>query len=116
MTGGDVSSLHHAPDGCGKCQHAEEICDCGAVLPDSIGHLLLGKAELIEETLIALRLLQGIEVGALEILDKGEGKHRSVIEVAHDSRNLRPAKASSRPQSALPRDELPTTAWLRAHG
>jgi hypothetical protein len=110
-----MPSLYHIANGGRERKHAKQICDRGAILPDRVSYLLLRQPELVNEALIALRLLKGIEVGALEILDERKREHGPVVELMNDGGNLCPAQTSNGSQPPLSCDELPAPAWLRAH-
>src|SRR6187431_2780730 len=102
-----MSALNQLPH-CGlQRQHAQQICDRCAIFPHGVSDMLLSQAELVDEPLVALRLLERVEVGTLQILDECEGEHRPVVEVADDGGDLRPAEPADRAQATLASDELP---------
>ncbi len=44
------------------------------LLPNPFGHLFLGQAELGHQRFVGRRLLQGVQVGPLDVLDQGQFK------------------------------------------
>ena len=65
------------------------------------------KPELVDQALVALSFLEGVQIGALKILDESERQHGPVVEVPDDSWNLCPTEPGHRPEPSLAGDELP---------
>ena len=59
-----------------------------AALAHLAGHVVLGPAELLDQFLIGRRLLDHIEVGALDILDDGDFQRLVVRQFAHHHRHV----------------------------
>src|SRR6188472_3742527 len=102
-----MSALNQLPHSGLQRQHSQQICDRRAVFSYDVGHLLLRQSELVDEPLVALGLLERVEIGALEILDERQGEHRPVVEVSDDGGDLGPAEPADRAQATLTSDELP---------
>ncbi len=58
-----------------------------AALADDLGQLLLAVVEALDQLAVARRLLDGVEVGALHVLDDGKLENLFVGEVARDDRH-----------------------------
>jgi len=69
-------------------QQPQRIGDHGAAFADLAGNLLLGELELFGELRVAVRLLNGIEVFALQIFDEGQFEHGAVIGLADNDGRL----------------------------
>jgi hypothetical protein len=110
MTGRDMSRCDHLANTGRKQQHAKQICDRRPIFPHRLGDLLLCQLELLDQALITLCLLEGIQIRALQILDEREREHGAIIEIVHDGGNLGPAKSGRRTKSALSGNELPSSA------
>ena len=63
-----------------------------AALADDFAEIVLGIAMLGDQLLIAERLLQRIEIGALDVLDDREFQRRLVVHVTDDDRNFDKAR------------------------
>ena len=87
-------------DGCaplGQLQQAQGVGDVAAALADGLGHCLLGVAEALDQRVVARRLFDRVEVGALDVLDDGDLEHLVVVELAHDTgTSCRPALCAAR--------------------
>ena len=77
-----------------------------AALAHPLGHLLLGQPELVHQLLEGRRLLQGVEVGALDVLHQGQLQHllgRGLLD--HGRHRRQPGQARRLP-APLAGDEL----------
>src|SRR5207237_1177388 len=63
-----------------------------------------------DESLVAFRLFDRVQVGALEVLDERQREQRLIVNLLHDGRNLRPAEAGRGSVAALAGDELVASA------
>ena len=80
----------------GQLQQAQEVRDRAAVLSDRRGNLLLRQPELVGEALIRERLVDRVQVLALDVLDERELEQLllgALRHVAHDDRHLQQAGA-----------------------
>ncbi len=90
----------------GQRQQAQQVGDVAAALAERLGEALLGVAEAVHQLAVALRLLDGVEVGALHVLDDGEFEHLGVVEIAHHRGQLVHRGELRRPPAPLAGDDL----------
>ena len=67
---GDPPFDHRLLGGLGQQQQAHGVGDGDAALPDLQSHVGLREPEVLGEALIGLRLLQRVQVGALQVFDQ----------------------------------------------
>src|SRR5579863_7203484 len=67
MTGGDAPFLKEILDWLFELKQADGIGDRRAIFSRALGHLLLRQVKLINQALEGMRLLDGVEIFALEI-------------------------------------------------
>ncbi len=96
VAGRERSVDDHVADRVRQLQQAQRIGDMAAALADDLSEIGLRVIVLVEQLLVAERLLDRIEVGALHVLDDGELEGDAVVDVAHDDRNLRQARRAGR--------------------
>ncbi len=72
MAGRELAALDRGQDIVGELQQAQGVGDRDAALADALCDLLLRAAAGLHEPSVAARLLDRIEVGALQILDEGQ--------------------------------------------
>ena len=77
-----------------------------AALADHLGDRVLSAPEAVNQRLVAERLFQGVEVGALDILDDGDLKDVEIVKVAHQHRHRVQASPLGRAPTPLARDDL----------
>ncbi len=106
MSGVELPAGHHLPQLAGQAQEAEGVRDRGAVAAHAARDLLLGEAELVLQPVEGLRLLDGVELLPLDVLDEGQLEELLVGDVAHGDRDGGEAGRLRRPQAPLPRDDL----------
>ena len=106
--------LHHGLHAVGQLQQAQRVGDMAAALADDLGELLLAVVEALDQLAIARRLFDGVEVGALHVLDDGKLENFFVGEVARDDRNGVQAGLLRRAPAPLAGDDL-VAALGRAH-
>ena len=66
----------------------------------------MGEVEVLDQLEVGGGLLEGGEIGAVEVLDERLLHGGHVVGVAHDRRDLGEAGAARRPPPPLPRDQL----------
>ena len=93
----------------------QEIRDMGAAAPHLGGERLLREVELLEETRVRPRLLDGAEILALQVLDERDLARLRIVIGAHDGGDLREPRELRRAQAALARDELIAALGQTAH-
>src|SRR4051812_25799518 len=106
MSGRQLSLGHHPNHRIRQPEQAKKVRDRCAVLPGGIGNLLMSKLEFLDESLVTARLVDRVEIAALQVLDEREHETRAIVEILDQRRNLRPAEVGDRPQPPLAGDEL----------
>ena len=97
MTGRQRSVDQHVADDFRQLQQSQRIGDMAAALADDLAEIGLRVMVLVDQLLIAERLLDRIEVGALHVLDDGKFERHAVIDVADDDRRFgQPARCAAR--------------------
>ena len=66
----------------------------------------MGQMKLVDQAPISARLLERIQIRALEILDERENQHGPIVEIANDRRNLSPAEVGGGPHATLAGNQL----------
>ena len=87
----------------GELEQAQEVTHPGAGAAHRFGRLLVGEPELADEALERARLLQRIQVLALDVLDERHGDGGLVGNVADDGRDLTQVRPSAPRASAARR-------------
>src|SRR3546814_11884567 len=77
-----------------------------ARLVDEPPKRFLGMAELIDETLVGFRLLDCVEVLALNVLDDRDFQRFDIVEIADEGGNLVEPRLLRRPPAPLAGDDL----------
>ena len=75
---------------------------------DGFGRLLVGEPEFVDQARQRLRLLQWVEVFALDVLDQRHGDHRPIVGLAHNDWYFRQAGDLRGAPATLTRDDLVT--------
>ena len=75
---GEGSGGDGLADGVGEVEEAQGVGDGGAGLADALGDLFLGEAGFVGEGAVGEGFFDGVEVGALEVLDEGHLAHFEV--------------------------------------
>ena len=81
---------------------------------DELAERFLGVAIIVEQAAIGLRLLDRVEILALDILEQGDFERLGVAEIADDRRNFVQARLLRRAPAALAGDDLEAMA-VRTH-
>ncbi len=79
VSGGEAACAKQLLDAGWQREQAESVGDVAAALADGLAEGLLRQAELARQPLIAFRLLEGVEILPLQVLDQGGGEGRAVI-------------------------------------
>src|SRR5690349_14001959 len=93
-----------------KPQQPEAVRDRRAILPDSLGQLLLSPRELRQKLLIGLRRFDRVEILAQQVLDERELDALGVGGLSHDRGDPIEPGLARRAPPPLPRDELVRTS------
>jgi hypothetical protein len=96
----------------GQLEQANEIGDGRARQAEPRCQLFVGQSEAIQVFLETLCFLNGIEVGALDVFDKGRLQHLLIIEVDHADRHRIQAGRPRRSQPPLARDQLKVSVYF----
>src|SRR5215472_15831683 len=107
VAGADGPGCRGRDDGRTGGEEAEGLGHRHPVLAQSAGGLLVGEAELVDQPPDALRLLYGVEVLPLEVLDQAEEQAvLGVRLVPHDRRDALDAGQPGCPPASLAGDQL----------
>lgn len=87
-------------------EQAQRVGDRGAVFSGAISHLFLRQMKFFREALKGARLLDRIEIFALEIFDQRHLQCHFLRNVAQDNRNACQSRALRRTPATLTGDEL----------
>jgi hypothetical protein len=98
-----------------QAQEAHRVGHRRAILADPRRHLLLRQPELVDQPVIGRRLLDRVEVGALQILDQRALERLAGVDVLHHHRDLHHPGALRRPPPPLAGDEQVAAAVPRPH-
>ena len=88
MTGGQLALPHPALHRLRQLQEPDGVGDMAATLAHFLGHILLGAVEAVDQLLIGHAFLDGVEVGALHILDDGDFQRLAIRQLAHHHRHV----------------------------
>jgi hypothetical protein len=106
MARGQASFFQEVLDWSFELQQANRIGNRGAIFPGSFCDLLLGKVELFRKALKRARLLDRIEILALEVLHKRHLERHLFRDVADNGWNASHPRSLSSTPPALAGDEL----------
>ena len=110
MAGCQLALLHQSLHGDRQLQQPQRVGDMAAALADDLGELLLAVVEALDQLAIAGRLLDGVEIRALHVLDDRKLENFLVGEFAHDDRHRVQAGLLRRAPAALAGDDLVAAA------
>src|SRR5690348_2317584 len=88
MPRGKTSSSQHIPNGLWQLQQSQRICDMAAALADNLTEIVLGVSIFGDELLIAKRLFESIEIGALNVLYDRNFQRGLVINIPDNNRDF----------------------------
>src|SRR5438105_3738318 len=86
MSRGDDAGRDGRLYGRASAEQPQRLRDRHAMLAEAIGHLFMSEAELFDEAAQPASLLDRVQVGALQILDKAEHELRVIVCVTADDR------------------------------
>ena len=115
MTGRQRAVDEQVADHFGQLEQAQRVGDMAAALADDVAEIGLGVVVLVDQLLIALRLLDRIEVGALHVLDDGEFERGAVVDVAHQHRDVVQPGALRRAPAPFAGNDLVSAVGLAAN-
>jgi hypothetical protein len=126
MTDGESTLSYHVAHRIRKRSKAKKIRDSRTIFSDYSGNLLLRESEFLLEPIVSVCFFDRVEIGPLEVLHKGQGKHLALVKLADNRRNRSPAEGLGGAQSPLSGDEFITVSrdakdhglekTARAHG
>ena len=106
MPGCDTAILKEVLERLLELEETQSVGHCGAVFAGAIGNVFLRKLEFGHQALKGARLLNWVEVFALDVLNQRNLERLRFGNVADDSRNPRQGSALGGAPAALPRNEL----------
>ena len=115
MSGGNLPFTHHIHDLLRQVEQAQGVCDGRTGLAHPFCHLLLGHAVALHQLLIAGRLLDGVEVLALQVFDQRDLHRLLLIHLPDDDRDLLQARHAAGAPTALACHQLIAAARQGAH-
>jgi hypothetical protein len=98
--------LHQRADLGRQLQQAQQVAHRRARAAHRLGGGGVGEVELVDQPLQRLRLLQRVEVLALDVLDQRHRHHGAVVDHPHHHRHLGQARALAGAPAALAGDDL----------
>jgi hypothetical protein len=99
-------------DRLGQFEQPQRIGHRRAALADLGRDVLLRELELFRELRVAVRLLDGVQIFALQIFDERQLQHRAVVGLAGDDGNFRQIQKLRRAPAAFAGDQFKKTAAL----
>jgi hypothetical protein len=96
MTGANHARSKSFSNTQAEAEEAERVGDGNPASSDAKRHLLLRKAELVDQPAKGFRLLQWVEVGTLDILDKREFQSLDIPSLPNHYRNSSETRLPSR--------------------
>ena len=106
MPCGQHACGHPTLDGDRQAQQPDHVGDHRPRPADPAGQLLVGDPELVEQLLIGGRLLQGVQLCPMDVLEQSVAQQVVIGGLAHDGRDGRQPGLLRRPPAALPHDQL----------
>ena len=90
----------------GSWNKPQRVAHRGPALADPGRNLVVGEVEVLDELLVRGRLLERVEILAVDVLDEGVLERGGVVDVADDGRDRREPGPLGRPPAPLAGDEL----------
>ena len=106
MAGCDAAFLEQILDWLLELQQANGVGNRGAVFAGALGDLLLRQVKFISQALEGVRLLDRVEIFALEVFDQRHLQRHLLRDIADDDRNAEQAGALRRSPAAFAGDQL----------
>ena len=97
----------------GQVQKAQDVRDVAAALVQRLGQLFLRVTETVHQLAVRGGLLDGVQVGALDVLDDRDLEHLGVGKVADDHRKVVQLGDLGRAPAAFAGDDLEKPAAIR---
>ena len=97
---------HEALDRRRELEQPQGVGDRGAAPADPDRDLLVGEAEVLDQLLVGRRLLEHVEVRAVDVLHQRVLERRRVVGVAHQRGDVLEADPAGGAPPALARDDL----------
>ena len=110
---GQLAFIDVKLDRVGQLQQPQRIGDMAAALADDVRDVVLAVTVLVGQRLIAGRLFQRIQIGALDVFDDRKFKRFGVGDFEHDDRHFVQARALRGAPSPLAGDDLELLAAVR---
>ena len=108
MTGGQHAGRDAPLDERGKAEQSERVGDLGPRSGDPRRQLVMRAPEVLEQLLVGRRLLEGVELAAVEVLQQRVPEQVRVVRLPDDRRHDVQAGTLRRPPAPFAHDELVT--------
>ena len=115
MTGRDLALEEHLLGVFGKLEQAQGVGDRRAALRHSARNFGLGEVLALHEAFVAVGFLDRVQIGTLDVLDKGELEGLIVLDVLHAHGHLLQAREFAGLPTALAGNDLIGAAVHLAH-
>ncbi len=115
MTGRELAGIDVSLHRFRQLQQPQRVGDVAAAFADHLGDVVLRVIELVGKRLITGRLLQRIEIGALNVLDDGKLERLAIGDIEHDDRHFVQIGALRRAPAPLAGDDLEVIRGAGAH-
>jgi len=115
MPSREQSRREHVLDRLLEFEQAYSVGNSRAIFPGFFSHLLLRQMEIVGQLLKGVRLLDGIEVLALEIFDQRHLERGFFGHVADNDRYAAHLRSLCRSPTALARNQLIATSYSSHH-
>src|SRR5690606_7569984 len=102
----ELAPLEHPADGLRQLEEPQQVDDGHARAADGLRDLRVGHVELLDQALQRARLLERVQVLALDVLDQGHRDRGLVRDVADDGRHDLEARHLRGPPAPLAGDDL----------
>jgi hypothetical protein len=106
VPGGQDAGGDPALHGEGELEQPDGVGDGRPATPDTGGQLVVGDRELLKQLLVGRRLLEGVQLDAVDVLQQRVPQHRLVGGLPDDRRDLAQLRTLGGPQPALAHDQL----------
>ena len=110
---GELAALDHRLHLVGQVEQAQQVGDGDAAATDQLGDALVREAELVDESRVGERLLDGVEVLAGDVLGQRDLERRDLVGGPHERRDVLEAGELRGAQAPLAGDQLEAHAGGR---
>ena len=115
MAGGQLALPNQVPHRFRQFEQAQAVGHVAAAFADDIAEIVLRVTVFGNQLLVAKRLIEGIEVGTLDIFNNGQFQRGAIIHIANEHRDLDQSGALRRPPAPFTGDDLVAPVAGRPH-